>query len=100
MITEIEKIFAEFCVMEHAAVFISEDFFTQILLNFKWQMYLSSYTKFQITFVEQRACTLLSLPTEQLLERYWWEIVHPADERTVHKIFTQVLEVFLKLLLV
>ncbi|EFO19834.2 hypothetical protein LOAG_08661, partial [Loa loa] len=47
----------------------------------------------KITFVEQRATILLSIPTEQILGRYWWQIVHPADEQTVHDAFMHIIQV-------
>lgn len=46
----------------------------------------------KITFVEQRAAILLSMPTEQILGRYWWQIVHPADEQTVHESFMHAIQ--------
>ncbi|KAM3721383.1 Aryl hydrocarbon receptor nuclear translocator [Dirofilaria immitis] len=46
----------------------------------------------KITFVEQRAAIMLSMPTEQILGRYWWQIVHPADEQTVHDTFMHIIQ--------
>ncbi|VDN00809.1 unnamed protein product [Thelazia callipaeda] len=46
----------------------------------------------KITFVEQRAAIILSLPTEQILGRYWWQIVHPADEQTVQDAFIRIFQ--------
>jgi hypothetical protein len=34
----------------------------------------------KITFVDQRATDVLSLPTDQMLGRQWWQIVHPEEE--------------------
>lgn len=45
----------------------------------------------KIAFVEQRAVALLSTPVEQLLGRYWWQVVHPADEQTLHDTFMNIL---------
>ncbi|VDK76749.1 unnamed protein product [Litomosoides sigmodontis] len=44
-----------------------------------------------ITFVEQRAAILLSVAPEQILGCYWWQIVHPADEQTVHETFMRII---------
>uniref|UniRef100_A0A915AM66 Aryl hydrocarbon receptor nuclear translocator homolog n=1 Tax=Parascaris univalens TaxID=6257 RepID=A0A915AM66_PARUN len=46
----------------------------------------------KITFVEQKASSLLSIPTEQLLGRYWWEIVHPSDEQALHEVFVHIMQ--------
>ncbi|VIO96752.1 Uncharacterized protein BM_BM2359 [Brugia malayi] len=46
----------------------------------------------KITFVEQRAAILLSIPSEQILGRYWWQIVHPADEQIVHDAFMHIIQ--------
>ncbi|VDN40168.1 unnamed protein product [Gongylonema pulchrum] len=46
----------------------------------------------KITFVEQRAAALLAVPTEQILGRYWWQIMHPADEQTVRDTFLHILQ--------
>lgn len=48
--------------------------------------------------MEQRAAILLSMPTEQILGRYWWQIVHPADEQTVHESFMHAIQVIAVLL--
>lgn len=46
----------------------------------------------KVTFVDQRASQLLSTPTEQLLGRFWWQIVHPNDEQLLHNAFRQLLQ--------
>lgn len=33
------------------------------------------------------------MPTEQILGRYWWQIVHPADEQTVQDTFMHIIQV-------
>ncbi|VDM44028.1 unnamed protein product [Toxocara canis] len=45
-----------------------------------------------ITFVEHKASSILSVPTEQLLGRYWWEIVHPSDEQALHEMFVHIMQ--------
>lgn len=37
--------------------------------------------------------SLLSISAEQLLGRYWWQTVHPADEQTLHDAFVNILRV-------
>ncbi|CAJ0946670.1 unnamed protein product, partial [Mesorhabditis belari] len=41
----------------------------------------------KMTFVDQRATALLNLSIDQLLGRYWWQIVHPGDEQLLHDAF-------------
>ncbi|VDK48531.1 unnamed protein product [Anisakis simplex] len=46
----------------------------------------------KITFVEHKAVSILSIPTEQLLGRYWWDIVHPSDEQALHEMFLHIMQ--------
>lgn len=45
----------------------------------------------KITFVDQRIVELIGLTPSNLLNRYCWEVVHPADENLLKNTFTQLI---------
>ncbi|KAK6010364.1 hypothetical protein OSTOST_24610 [Ostertagia ostertagi] len=41
----------------------------------------------KMTFVDARVSQLLGLTPDQLVGRFWWQVVHPSDEQSLHESF-------------
>ncbi|CAJ0575360.1 unnamed protein product, partial [Mesorhabditis spiculigera] len=45
----------------------------------------------KMTFIDQRATALLNLAVDQLIGRFWWEMMHPQDEPILRDAFMALL---------
>ncbi|KAK5969039.1 PAS domain-containing protein, partial [Trichostrongylus colubriformis] len=41
----------------------------------------------KMTFVDARVSQLLGLTPDQLVGRFWWQVMHPSDEQSLHESF-------------
>lgn len=45
----------------------------------------------KMTFVDARVSQLLGLTPDQLIGRFWWQIVHPTEEQQLHESFVAMM---------
>nr|AAB99999.1 aryl hydrocarbon receptor nuclear translocator ortholog AHA-1 [Caenorhabditis elegans] len=45
----------------------------------------------KMTFIDARVSDLIGLSSDQLIGRYWWNLAHPADEKTLQDSFVALL---------
>ncbi|EGT45112.1 hypothetical protein CAEBREN_20344 [Caenorhabditis brenneri] len=45
----------------------------------------------KMTFIDSRVSDLIGLSSDQLIGRYWWNLAHPADEKTLQDGFIALL---------
>jgi aryl hydrocarbon receptor nuclear translocator len=45
----------------------------------------------KVTFVDQRVAALLGLATTDLVGRFWWKLVHPADQGPLQDAFAELM---------
>ena len=45
----------------------------------------------KMTFIDSRVSDLIGLSSDQLIGRYWWNLAHPADEKTLQDGFVALL---------